>query len=425
MNNQKIDDKEIPAILELYKPTLYHIHKHPPKRRDEDITIDLISLLVYQRLVGVNNRKSRNPSGFNKFKMLGLLLSVLSMGIIIYLNRGQFGINDLNSNFIIENDVSKFESIPFYGKQELLDDLVAYYTRIIYIIETGDINLMHAKLSPVKKNLLLYGPPGTGKTLLVKKLVYYLDLNLKHKLLRKLYGDMKYRSMTKSEIDKEIKKMDGMVRFIFVQPSNLARKYVGETEQLIRELIRMASRNQKGKATFVFIDEIDAFTGDRDKDEAAYMNNMKSELLGTLDGANNNIEDCMMIIGATNYEKKIDPSFLRRFELKIFSNVPEANERKELINSFLSNHKYGFDTQQIKQLVEASKGLSQSQISRVFSMANDTSVEIDVDYSFDYIKDLFESYSIKGKDPKENELIPTNFSKFENRRQFIYYINAN
>jgi transitional endoplasmic reticulum ATPase len=144
------------------------------------------------------------------------------------------------------------------------------------------------------RGILISGPSGTGKTLLVKALARESGLN-----------------------------------FIAVKGPELLSKYVGESEERIREIFKKARLTSP---CLLFFDEIDSFTGQRGMDwgSSRVASRMVSQLLGEMDG----IEKLkgVFIIGATNQPEILDPSLLRsgRFELRIDLALPDETERKEI-----------------------------------------------------------------------------------------------
>jgi transitional endoplasmic reticulum ATPase len=145
------------------------------------------------------------------------------------------------------------------------------------------------------KGILITGPAGTGKTLLVQALARESGLN-----------------------------------FIAVKGPELVSKYVGESEERIREIFRKA---RLAAPCILFFDELDSFAAHRglDQGSARVTGRMVSQLLTEMDG----IEKLkgVFIIGATSQPEILDPSLLRpgRFELRIALSFPDREERKEIL----------------------------------------------------------------------------------------------
>jgi transitional endoplasmic reticulum ATPase len=151
------------------------------------------------------------------------------------------------------------------------------------------------------RGILITGPSGTGKTLLVKALARESGLN-----------------------------------FIAIKGPELLSKFVGESEERIREIFRKA---RLASPCILFFDELDSFAAQRGLDwsSSRVTSRMVSQLLSEMDG----IEKLkgVFIIGATSQPEVLDPSLLRsgRFELRIELSRPDQEERKEIFEIHLKD----------------------------------------------------------------------------------------
>lgn len=155
------------------------------------------------------------------------------------------------------------------------------------------------------KGMLLYGPPGTGKTLIARKLSKMLN-------------------------GKEPKIVNG--------PEMLS-KYVGASEENIRNLFKDAEAEYKQKGDdsdlhVIIFDELDSVFKQRGlgkSDGTGVGDNVVNQLLAKMDGVDqlNNI----LIIGMTNRLDLIDNALLRpgRFELQIEIALPDEKGRKDIL----------------------------------------------------------------------------------------------
>ena len=152
------------------------------------------------------------------------------------------------------------------------------------------------------RGLMLYGPPGTGKTLLAREIGKILNC-------------------------REPKIVNG--------PS-LLNKYVGQSEENVRNLFADAIEDQKkGKSGLhlIICDEFDAIAQKRGKggDNTGVGDKVVNSFLTMIDGVNalNNI----LIIAMTNRLELIDEALLRagRFEVKIEIKLPTLEGRVEIL----------------------------------------------------------------------------------------------
>jgi transitional endoplasmic reticulum ATPase len=143
------------------------------------------------------------------------------------------------------------------------------------------------------KGVLIYGPPGTGKTLLAKAVASESDAN-----------------------------------FIHIGGPELVSKFVGESEEKLRQIFKDAEENSP---TIIFMDEIDAIAPKREEVTGEVERRMVSQLLTLLDGMK--ARGQVIVIGATNRPNSIDPALRRpgRFDREIEIGVPDKQGRKEIM----------------------------------------------------------------------------------------------
>ena len=146
---------------------------------------------------------------------------------------------------------------------------------------------------------LLCGPPGTGKTLLAKAIAKECGVN-----------------------------------FISVDGPELFTKWLGESEEGIRHVFRIA---RQVAPTVVFFDQLDAIAPVRGQHTGSMTTDrVVNQLLSELDG----VEQLagVIVIGATNRVDLIDPSMLRpgRFGMRIPVPLPNADARRAILRINLS-----------------------------------------------------------------------------------------
>jgi proteasome-associated ATPase len=165
------------------------------------------------------------------------------------------------------------------------------------------------------KGILLYGPPGCGKTLIAKSVANNLARSIQEKT-----GER------------------GESYFLNVKGPELLNKYVGETEQAIRDLFARA-RNQASYRTpvVIFFDEMDAMFRVRGSGVSSDMEaTIVPQFLAELDGLQS-LEN-VVVIGATNREDLIDPAILRpgRLDRKIRIPRPDQQAAAEIFSKYLT-----------------------------------------------------------------------------------------
>jgi AAA+ superfamily predicted ATPase len=153
------------------------------------------------------------------------------------------------------------------------------------------------------KGIILYGPPGTGKTLMAKALA--------------------------SEAE---------ARFFRIEASDIASKWYGESEKLLKEIFSLA--NNPEEKTILFFDEIDAITPEREGSHEA-THRIVSTFLENMDGITSSTDNNIMIVASTNRLNSIDPALLRagRFDRWVEVPLPDENGRKQIFSIHMEKAK--------------------------------------------------------------------------------------
>ena len=165
--------------------------------------------------------------------------------------------------------------------------------------DTVELPLRHPQLLtasglPPHAGALLYGPPGTGKTLLAKAIANECGVN-----------------------------------FISVDGPEIFTKWLGESEEGVRQIFRIA---RQVAPTVVFFDQLEAIAPVRGAHSGAMTTDrVVGQLLAELDGVEQLSR--VIVLGATNRIDLIDPSILRpgRFGVHIAVNLPTTEERREIL----------------------------------------------------------------------------------------------
>ncbi len=166
------------------------------------------------------------------------------------------------------------------------------------------------------EGILLFGPPGCGKTMIAKAVANSLARRIEEKIGQQ-----------------------GESFFLNVKGPELLNKYVGATEQAIRDLFARA-RNQASYRTpvIIFFDEMDSMFRVRGSGISSDIEStIVPQLLSELDGLET-LEN-VVIIGATNREDLIDPAVLRpgRLDRKIRIPRPDKQAAKEIFSKYLTS----------------------------------------------------------------------------------------
>src|SRR5262249_12221589 len=117
-----------------------------------------------------------------------------------------------------------------------------------------------------------------------------------------------------------------------VSGPELKSKWVGESEERIRQIFHRA--RQSAPAVIVF-DELDSFASARGTYTGSGVeHSMVNQLLTEMDGFHK--EEMVFVIGTTNFAEILDPALLRpgRFEFHLHIPYPDADARREILRIY-------------------------------------------------------------------------------------------
>ena len=178
------------------------------------------------------------------------------------------------------------------------------------------------------RGILLYGPPGCGKTYVVKALANEAGVN-----------------------------------FVSVKGPELLSKWVGESEQHVRDVFRRA---KQVAPSIILFDEIDALAPRRGTSMGTHvMEQVVSQLLTEMSG----IEDMegVSVIATTNRPDILDPALLRpgRFDRLIYVPAPDEKTREEIFKIHTKNMPLkGVKLDKLAKLTEGYSGADIEALSR-------------------------------------------------------------
>ena len=189
--------------------------------------------------------------------------------------------------------------------------------------------LFEAAATDPPAGVLLHGPPGTGKTLLARAIAGESDVN-----------------------------------FISVAGPEILDRYVGESEEAIRDLFERARQTAP---TIVFFDEIDAIATARG-DTHEVTERVVSQLLAELDAVADH--PSLVVLAATNRKDALDPALLRPGRLEQHIEVPNPDEtaRREILGVHTADRPLAADVD-LDALASETAGFSGAELESVFRSA--------------------------------------------------------
>lgn len=179
------------------------------------------------------------------------------------------------------------------GPKRLLLETLEWPTKYAPIFKQSPLQL--------RSGVLLYGYPGCGKTLLASAVAQQCGLN-----------------------------------FINVKGPEILNKYIGASEQNVRELF---DRAQSVKPCVLFFDEFDSIAPKRGHDSTGVTDRIVNQLLTQMDGVEG--LDGVYVLAATSRPDLIDSALLRpgRIDKSIICNIPDANDRYDILRAVTGKDK--------------------------------------------------------------------------------------
>lgn len=183
-------------------------------------------------------------------------------------------------------------------------------------------------------SMMMYGPPGCGKTLVSEAIAH----------------EAKYNSGIEEDY--------GEVKFLEVKGSDVLSKYSGESEKRVEAIFEKAHGIAQEGFAILFFDEVETLIPDRSEDS---LQRHERSLTNAFLQEMNDVEDNLLVIGATNMPFTIDPAATRRFPTQQFIPQPDKHVMAEVWEKNLDSIESA-DRIDFERLGEASVGYTPAEI---------------------------------------------------------------
>lgn len=267
---------------------------------------------------------------FKSHKKLNLAIQLQSLLKDAFRSHASSGMTKVGSpKFLIrEEDKELGEFIIDKATSDLTFESIVCSEQVkhdlrFFVEEHQSIQLLRKYNLPVSNKVIFHGPSGCGKTLAAYVLAG------------------------------ELKKLMVVVNLGAIVSSKL-----GETSKNLAKIFKRAASEE----CIIFIDEFDSLGKVRDySQDHGEMKRVVNTILQLFDY----LPQDSVVIAATNQIDMIDDALVRRFDLSLKFDLPDASHIKEIINKTLEKNHFVFDNpMRLPSIIRQCKGLSYYSIQR-------------------------------------------------------------
>lgn len=297
--SQMVNDKKVEKIEVDHSKLIATTIQGEKMQTYKEASVSLTEYGITPEKVTIN---IKNPESGNTLNIILSILPFIIIGVFIYMIMRQAQIGSMRAmNF------GRSTARIFTGKHRITFDDVAGLKEpkqeVMEIVEFLKFPKKFAMLgAEIPKGVLLVGPAGVGKTMLAKAIAG-----------------------------------EAAVPFFSLSASEFVEMFVGVGASRVRDLFMRA---KKSAPAVIFIDELDAIGrmrgsglgGSHDEREQTL-----NQILVEMDGFDTDTR--VIILAATNRPDVLDSALLRpgRFDRKVMLDLPDKNERLEILNVHVRN----------------------------------------------------------------------------------------
>lgn len=245
------------------------------------------------------------------------------------------------------------------------------------------------------KGVILYGPPGTGKTMLAKAMA-----------------------------------CEAGVTFIAAEGNQFLKSLVGEGSKTVHDLFKTA---RKYAPSILFIDEIDAIAKERKggANSGSYGEDTLTAFLTEMDGFANDPSKPVFVLAATNFDvepggdKSLDPALMRRFDRRVYIELPNKEERIQFLKNKVSKNKaLDISELEIENIAMRAIGSSLAELDSIIELALRSAIRENSTVVTDSIlEEAFETFN-NGETKKWDSALLERVARHEAGHALLYWLGG-
>ena len=229
------------------------------------------------------------------------------------------------------------DTIP--GETEIcitFEDIVGQDTAIEALIQSvikpaRNPDLYKGDRAP-SKGILFFGPPGNGKSILAEAVANAVKEH---------------------------------VTVFYITSATLTSKFYGETAKGVKALFAVAKECQP---SIIFIDEMDSILGKSDN-EHNETKMLRKQFQTSMEGLGSKSSDRFVVIGTTNYPKKLPKEILRRFDEQIYIKPADFRTRIAFLKKKIPPGTSDLKHRHYREIAQATEFYSLSALSKLVKKA--------------------------------------------------------
>jgi peroxin-1 len=219
------------------------------------------------------------------------------------------------------------------------------------LLDTFELPVRYSELfarAPLKlrSGLLIYGPSGCGKTLIASHIAKRCGLN-----------------------------------FISVAGPELLNKYIGSSEQNVRDIF---ARARDAAPCLLFFDEMDSIVPARGGDSTGVTDRVVNQFLCELDGVEGKIAGGkqLYVLGASSRPDLIDPALLRpgRLDKSLYCGLPDREERRDMLRCMTQRMQLASDVD-LEYLADRTDKYTPGDLQAIITNAQMAHVQVMLDHA--------------------------------------------